>query len=475
MSTSRLLLKNTTIYALGDIIPRVLSFFIFPILTSYLSPADYGIINYVNTINVFLLTVGFLCLNTYYLVYYYRVGNEIEQQKLLGNLSIFVVGINVLLTILIYGIGFLFPSTFGDEIAFYPYIAIGVATNLFNILSVLPSALYRVQERPLPLTILNVLKGGLTMGLTIILVVVYKYTALGVLYSTLIISVFFGFIFSWVVFKNAIWNFNWKQLKCALRFSLPLLPGSLAYYFISMSDRIFIERYLDLTQLGIYSTASTLAMLLNIIIYGSYKAFEPYCFKIYGTDRFESTFLKVQKLFCLVVLLGGMGLSLFAQEFFEFFASKQYNTVYYYVPLIEIGIVFSSFSMLYGTILTAQEKTKANSSITIIGGVLSVLLNITLLPVLGLSAACIASAISLGVIMVLSISYSKLYRGLFKPLIAFLVSAFLVFLFVYMVAFNNIWISIIVKAIVFAAGMILCVMILGINWRFINELGMKKQ
>jgi O-antigen/teichoic acid export membrane protein len=66
------LVKNTTIYAIGDIAPRLLGFISFPILTQFLTPAEYGIVNYVNTVNTFLTIVGFLCLNTYYLVYYNR-------------------------------------------------------------------------------------------------------------------------------------------------------------------------------------------------------------------------------------------------------------------------------------------------------------------------------------------------------------------------------------------------------------------
>lgn len=102
------ILKNTTIYAIGDIIPRIVSFFIFPILTSYLSPADFGIVNYVNVINVFLSMVSLLCVNVYYLVHYYRLDSQIERKRLLGNLSLFVIGINVWFTLIVCVIGIFF-------------------------------------------------------------------------------------------------------------------------------------------------------------------------------------------------------------------------------------------------------------------------------------------------------------------------------------------------------------------------------
>ena len=442
------LVKNTTIYAVGDIIPKLLSFVVFPVLTSYLSPKDYGIINYVNTLNVFLSILGLLCLNTYYLVFYYRQDSEEARQRLLGNLSLFVIGLNVAGSLLLCLLGSLFPHLFSNKIDFYPYIFIGIITNLSGILIIFPSALYRVKENPFPLTVLNVLKGVLTTLCTVILVVGYGYKALGVLFSSMVISVFFGIIFIALTWRETVWNINWRQLRMAFAFSLPLIPGSIAYYLMSMSDRFFIERYLDLTQLGIYSTASTLAMVLNVITYGSYKAFEPYIFKIYGTDGFESKFNKMRNYFLAVILVGSAGLSIFARDFFRIFASEQYQTVYFYVPFVEMSVVFASFSMLYSTVLTAQGKTKRNSLFTMIGGGLSIIINLLLMPHIGLLSACLASILSFGVIMMLSLINSKLYQGMKRVFAVFLLISTLVAVSVYFIRIENVLLSVAVRSLI---------------------------
>lgn len=458
--TNQRLLKNTAIYALGDIIPKVLSFFVFPILTAHLSLADYGIVNYVNTIIFLLTTIGILCLNTYYLVYYYKIPTEIERQKFLGNLSIFIVGLNLILSIVFFVLGRFHPTLFSSEIVFIPYIALGVGTNFFNILSILPSALYRVKENPLPLTVLNVLRGVLTTALTLVLVIHYKFTALGVLWSMFIVSAVFGIIFLIITLRNMVWNINWKQIGQALKFSLPLLPGSLAYYFLSMADRLFIERYLNLTDLGIYSTASTLAMILNIIAYGAYKAFEPHFFKIYGSLGFKEQFIQIQNAFLTVILFGAMGLSMMSREFFVLFSSPQYHSVYLYVPLVEVGVVFSSMSMLYATIVIAKEKTKINSVITIIGGGTSALLNITLLPLVGIIAACIASAFALGLIMVLSAYVSRLGISYIRPVLSFFVAVLTVWISVYLLSIDNPWLSILAKTAMLIVSIVIIMNIL---------------
>ena len=236
------LIKNTTIYALGDIIPRLIGFIALPILTRYLTPSDYGIVNYVNTLNTFLLALGFLSVNTYLLVYYHRCKTSEEQKKLLGNLSAFIILLNVVIVIVLLFFGKYFFNALGSNIDFYPYIVIAIFTNFFNLFSILPAALFRVLEKPMPLTILNVSRGVIAFVLTLILVIYFDYTALGVLYANLVVNFIFAFLFLYMVRHHITWNLNFKQIKTVLAFTLPLVPGSIAYYLTTISDRILIDK-----------------------------------------------------------------------------------------------------------------------------------------------------------------------------------------------------------------------------------------
>lgn len=385
------LAKNTAIYAIGDIIPKLLNLITFPIMTSNLSAGDFGVINYINSIEAFLTIVTFLGLKTYYLVHYYKMDNEEEQKKLLGNLTIFILGFNLILTVILTLIGQpLFKSLGSGEVGFFPYIFIGIITNFFSILSVLPSALYRVRENPLPLTIINAVKGFLIMVLTWVWVV-REPSALTVLNIKLIVSVIFGVFFLYITFRNSILRFNWKQLKLALAFSLPLVPGDVAYYLSSMSDRILIERYLSVEVLGIYSVAATLAGMLNILGYGAYKAFEPYFFKTYGKPTFVDSFEKVRNILLYILLILALCLTAFSKEFVQIFAKPEYGESYVYVLPLALGVVINTLSIMYATILTAQSRTKVCAAISMLCAAVSVVLNVLLLPRIGVWSSAIAT------------------------------------------------------------------------------------
>lgn len=464
------LVKNTSIYALGDIIPRLIGFIALPILTRYLSPSDYGIVNYVNTLNTFLLALGFLSVNTYFLVFYYRCEDDETRKKLLGNLSSFVILLNTGIVIILLFYGKYFFNALGSNIDFYPYIVIAIFTNFFNLFSILPAALFRVLEKPMPLTILNVSRGIIAFIITLVLVIYFDYTALGVLYANLIVNFIFAFIFLYMIRHHIIWNLCFKQIKKVLAFTLPLVPGSIAYYLTTISDRILIDKYLSLNDLGIYSVAATIALILNIFSFGAYKAFEPYLFKNWGSNRFIAIFENIRNNFVYVLLIGALCLSVFAKEFFLLMTDVKFHEAYWYVPMIIVGVYSSSLSMLYGTIITAKGKTKINSLVSIIGATISVVLNILFLPKYGLLTAAIVSSFAMTVMLFTSIWYSQLNVRHYRPFFSLMLAAISVYILVYLVDIDNLLLSIALKSMTLLFVFVGISIILSINpFKMIKE------
>ena len=410
------------IYAIGDICPRLFTLIVFPVLTSNLIPAEYGIINYVNTIDVFLSVFCILGMNTYFMVYFYKMRTDDEKKKLMGNISLYMILNTIIISTFLYLLGpYLFRS-WGCQVNFFPYISLGILTNLFNVLSVMPSCLFRVLENPLPLTIINVAKGFITMILTMIVVTCANGDAYSVLMIRCVVSAVLAFVYLFITYKHVSFNFDFSGLSHVLKFSIPLVPGSIAYYLFSLSDRLLVEKYLTLSELGIYSTAATLAMLLNIVSNGAYKAFEPYFFQTYGTASFKSRFVKVRDVYLYVVLIVGAGLSLFSQDFLNIFSSEQYHTAYKYVPLLTIGTICSAISLMYSTILIAREKTAISTCITFLSAVSSIIINVVFLKKIGLYAAAIAFDFSFAILLMMNVIYSKIKAPFIRPMLASIIT-----------------------------------------------------
>jgi O-antigen/teichoic acid export membrane protein len=388
------ILKNTIYYSIGEIAPRIISFLLLPILTTYLTTVEYGINSYTSTVMTFVFIVGALSLNTFVLRNYFASDDENERKKLIGSIFIFICIFNLVLVLLQMLFLPFIIHYFKINIAFNPYFLLSLINNFFDVISILPLVLYRVKEDARGFLILSLSRTILQFILTYVLVVVLGKGLEGSYYARLIVNIPFLFLYFHLIRKSAIMKMDYSLLKNAIQFSLPLLPGSLAYLFASLSDRIVLERYVGLNELGIYSVAATLALVLNIVIQSLYKTFEPVLFREFHNDNFDEINLKFYKIYLCILIVAAFATACFSKEFFLVATSANFLSAYKIVPFLLISVIISGINTYLNILMITLNKQKLVSVVSIISGGVSVALNLILIPILGFYGAIIASTIS---------------------------------------------------------------------------------
>lgn len=388
------LLKETAIYAIGEIIPKLIGFFLLPIYTNYLSPADYGILSYTNSIVMFLFVLGALSMNTFVLRFYYEQKTEAEKKRIIGNVFVFIglVNLTIFVTSFILAPGLI--SEYNIQVPWKPYFQLALINNLLEGFSIIPLVLFRVKQRAKLFVTLSVSRIVLQFALTFLFIVNLKMGLIGHYYGRLISLCIFFIIYWFIIYKEATLNINISQIKKALKFSLPLLPGAIAYLALSISDRIILERHVAISEIGIYNIAYILAFALSMVVQSGYRAIEPEFFKRYGSENYFEFVRKIQSIFLFVVYSMAMILTLFSQEVFKVLASTDYYKGYLLVPVIIIGAIMTGQNVIFSTVLTADKKTKIVGFSSFIGAIISVAFNLLLVPIWGVYAAAISAAIA---------------------------------------------------------------------------------
>ena len=423
MSENNILMKNTIIYSIGDVFPKFLNFLILPIFTSYVSAKEFGIISYTNTLVAFISVLSTLSLNTYLLRKIFDLKNQEEKKTLIFSSFATITFVNIILLFVIYLFGpFLFEK-YNVKVPFFPFIHLILLINFFEIFSAIPFVLLRVNKKAKTYVFINVLKSIFTFGSTCLLLIYFNKGILGYFYARLIINVIFSIFFIYYIFKNSILKFNFSIIKEGFRFSLPLVPGTISYLIITVFDRIVIEKYLDLTKLGVYSLLQAIALAMSIIIQGAYKAYEPDVFDKFGTNEF-STFvdkLNIKLLYFLIIL--SFPLSVFIKEILLFIAKPDYLVGFYLMPFFLTTILITSQNSMLNTLAIAEKKTTISSYSIFIGAILSIGINILFIPYFGIIVPAISSILAY---MVMNLF---LYSSLSTKLIFFKLCYFEIFLF----------------------------------------------
>jgi len=425
------LLRQTLLYSAGEIIPKLIGFILLPVYTAYLSPTDYGIIGYTSSFTMVLYVLSALSLNSFVIRNYFELKTEVERQKMIGNIFVFIGILNLLILILAYLVLPIFISHFSIKIPWNPYFKLALIINFLDVFSIIPLVMYRVKQQANYFVLLSLTRVLFQLGLTFYFVVIRKDGLIGN-YLGQLFPLLIYFIVYWVVMiKRVNINIDLRQIRVALKFSLPLLPGTLAYLALSFADRVILERYVDVSLIGIYNVAYMLSLSLNIVIQSGYKAIEPEIFKRYDRPDFAEFIRNIKSLFLFVVYCGAMFISLYAQEIFKLMASPKFYEGYRLVPIIMVGIIMTGQNVIFGGILTAEKSTKVIGLSTIVGATVNILFNLLFVKSLGVYAAALSVAISFA-----TMNYLLYYRMRFKQkTIKDEILAILLFIFVISILF----------------------------------------
>lgn len=433
---SKKVIRNVSFYTIGAMIPKVIGFFLLPIFTRYLSPTEYGIMNYTNSITIFLFAFTVLSLNTYLLRYIFDYEKEEDKKKLIGNVFAFIAIINFIML----GVELaLFPKiilAFNIKVDFHPYFLLALINNFLNVFSVVPLIIYRYKGKAINFVLVNATKSFIQVIFSLILVIHFNMGILGRYYGSLIANVIFLVIYILIIYRNAILNLNLPQIKRGLKFSLPLVPSTFLHIIINVADRIILERYVPLAALGIYSVSYTLGTVLQIFVYSSYLAFEPIVFSKIGKVDFSKTIIKIRKYYLFVIFSLSFLYVLFSKEILLIMASSKFSSGYKVIPIIVFATIFLSENYLFGTILIGIKKTKISLILNLIGAVINVIVNLLLIPVIGIYGAAISTLTSYLVMFCLFYFYLNKHMGMKflkinKDIMSLLIGSLLAYIFIY--------------------------------------------
>lgn len=402
-------LKSSFVYALGNIVPKALGFILLPIYTRYLSPADYGIINSMQLLVPILTILFSLAMDTSIFRLYHDCKNELEQKALLSTIFWASLIFSLLGLLILYLLANQIENIFID-ISFYPFFAYTISTvfvsNLFNI----PMKYMQLKGQPFRFVLLSLSQFVTTAALTLWLIIEMDKGPEGFLRARLLSGVILLPFIIVYLFKIINFSFSLRQLKTVLIFSFPLIPVLLSNWVLDFSDRIFIERYFSLTEVGIYSLAYGLASLSFIISTSLDMAYRPAFFEFANMKDEKEGKKRIYYYNSLILginILFSFFIALFSEELITLFLDPAFKDAFLFLPIILFSNLFVVASGLTARFFEQSKKTGKTMLLYLMAMVLNIVLNFILIPNLGMYGAAFATIIS----FVFIFFYSYLYAA----------------------------------------------------------------
>ena len=253
------LIKNVLLFAISIFLPKVFSFLLIPLYTSYLTTLEYGTIDLITVTSSLLLPIFSLDIQD--AVIRFALDKKYDKEDVLSiSMKINILGFAVLalLVLIIY-----FLNIFEFPFYIYVYIIFVFFLNsIYNSVTMFCKGIEKVKSIVIGGTMLSFIN----IILNILLLVKFKLGIHGYLISLLashLIVILFLF-FNCKLYKYIKLNVKKEYVKEMIVYSFPLIFSCVSWWINSASDKYIISFIVGVEISGIYSISSKIPGIITI-------------------------------------------------------------------------------------------------------------------------------------------------------------------------------------------------------------------
>lgn len=411
------LFLSTSLYGIGGVSIRVIGFLLLPFYLKYLSPAEYGVVEIVNTLMTVLTIILGFGMSSAVFREYYREDNELYKKRIIGTAFIFLV----ISDVIIISVLLLLKTTLSRiliGVEGHDYIFSLILINVFFLATLnLTLAVVRANEKPLQFSLYNVVRTILYATVNLVLVSFFKRGYIGVVEGICFSTIATVIISSPVLFRNISLKFSLNALKRMLTFGIPIVFSGLSVWVLNLTDRYMLKFLLSpeiaYTQIGIYSLAAKLSTIGKMIIIQPFElSWGVAMFKHEKSSDATDFYAQTFKYFVIIAALFYTITVLFSENVIKLLSSNSnYCEAFEIVPFLTGSAMFSGIFIVLSVGLTLTYKNRYSSIATIVAACLNIFLNLILIPHFYIKGAAIASLVSSVIMVIMQYLFSqKFYR-----------------------------------------------------------------
>lgn len=415
MASLKSLVKDTAVYGTSSIIGRLLNWLLVPIYTyTFTQTGEYGIVtNLYSYVAVILIILTFGTETGFFRFTNHERWNDTGQVYTTTLIAVGSVSMLFAVVMTIFSPSVARWLEYGDHPEYIWMMAVAVAADAFTSI---PFAYLRSKKRPYRFATVKLINIGLNIVLNLVFIKLLPLTTgltphIGYIFLANFICSLLTIVLLLPELRAEKYSFNGRLLKEMLRYSFPLLILGLAGIMNQTVDKILLpilepDRDQAMADLGVYGACYKVAVIMVMFLQAFRFAYEPFVFSKHRekgmTDEQKlNNYSRVMTWFIALGLLIFLGVMAYL-PLLRYFISPAYFQGLKVVPVIMLGElcfgIFFNLSIWY----KLTDRTVWGSIFSIGGLIVTLALNVVLVPRMGYMGCAWAALACYGSMMTAS-------------------------------------------------------------------------
>lgn len=417
---------ETAIYGLGTIIPRLLNYFLVPFYTRIFAQGEYGQITELYAWVAILMVILTYGMETAFFRY-----AELEKspKKVFNTATTVLLSTSAIFLFVIFFFidGISASIQYEGHKEYILLLGVIVAIDAFTSL---PFAYLRYQNKAKRFSAIKIISVVVNIVLNLLFVLIlpriyggnisdhwlYSETDLiGFVFVANLLSTLVSLLLLIPELKQFKIEVDPVLLKKLLAYGMPILVIGIAGMINEVSDKILLKYFLPdkanaQAQIGIYGANYKLAILMMLFIQMFRYAAEPFFFRESGKKDAKEIYSKVMTYFVIFTWSIFLGVTLFI-DIFKYFIGPAFWVGLQIVPIILAAKLFLGVFYNLSVWYKLTNKTIYGAVIAIIGAIITIVLNVILIPRIGYMGSAWANFACYGSVMAISYFWGrKVYK-----------------------------------------------------------------
>ncbi|WP_138206600.1 oligosaccharide flippase family protein [Haloimpatiens lingqiaonensis] len=384
-------LKKFAGFSIGPIVSAILGFITVPVTSYLVSPDDFG--------KSAMYTMGYSISSLFIFLgldqSFVREYNEQEDKSNLFWNSLIVPLIFSFILGVIYIIFYkpvsilMFDSVEKYTISILAFSLPFAVIDRFNLLTL------RMEEKAKIYSLFNILNRLLVLFIMIPYLLFIDKSFKGIINSNFIGLVILCIFETYFVrdFWKKRFSINKSLIRKLFQFGLPLVPATIISWFFSSMDRIALRQWSTFTEIGLYSAAFKIVMVLGIIQQAFCTFWTPTAFRWYKEKVNNEKYMKVSDMLMSIMVVIFAFIVLFKDIIIKILSPK-YANANVIVPFLLFLPIMYTVSETTTLGISFSRKTSYNIIISLVSAVTNYIGNFLLVPKLGAMGASISTGIA---------------------------------------------------------------------------------
>jgi len=388
--------SNSIIYSIGNLGTKIIGLILIPIYTRKLTTTDYGMLGVLEVTADMLIAVFSLALYNAFIRLYWDDEYRNRQKEMFFTSLMTVAFVAVLMVLGFYPFLNRISVLLLGSSDYNSLIVLMLVSAGLKIILRIPSTLLRIREKAVLYTIANIARLIVILGVTIYLIIGLGHKVDAIFEAQIVGQCFYLIFLLPYIIKNIKLKFNFRILKGMMDYCLPLIFSSVSGILLTLGDRYCLRYLTTFSEVGIYNLGYKVANVIKVFFISSVQlALPPMIFKMIdqpGSKRFYS---KIMTYIAFGIMLLILGVSIYGREIIRVLAkNSSYWDAYIVIPILSMSMLFLMLKHVSTTGLTIKKRTAVLARMVVAVAILNIVLNLLLIPSLGIIGASLATLIS---------------------------------------------------------------------------------